>query len=298
MKNSNSIIVKIVLLVILAVFLIGVMLFFMLSKWGFGRFYFSFGDSKSSELVVSEIYNVSDVKKVDLNLLDSDVDIKYSDGNDIKLEIYDKNSKNILYGLKDGLLTVDFERKSIICIGFCFNNRKTVLYIPKEFDKFIEVDSASGDVNIDNFVNANFDVSTASGDVKLNGAKEGSVNTVSGEVNVRDIPTLSVKTISGDIFIENVNSLNGSSVSGSVDVISLNGFINFKTTSGDYELKNIILESNSKLSSISGEVLIEGINEVYVNTSTISGEIEVNTSDRKSDIELTIKTTSGDIEVN
>jgi len=87
-------------------------------------------------------------------------------------------------------------------------------------------------------------------------------------------------------------------VSGSVEVNGLTSYINFKTTSGDYELFNINLDMNSKLSSISGDVEINGINSVYVNTSTVRGDIEVNSSDRKSDIELSIKTTSGDIEVN
>ena len=298
MNNKSSIIVKIVLLSILAVVLLAIMMFFMVSKWNFRKISFNFGNGESSKLVVTEIYNVNDINKIDFKLLDSDVDIRYSDSDKVKLEIYDKNSKNILYGLNEGVLSVDFEKKSIICIGFCFNNRKTILYLPKEYSKSIVIDTASGDINIDNFSLATIDVSTASGEVDVIGAKEGDVSTVSGEVNLRDIPLLKVKTISGDIEIYNVVSLEGSSVSGEVNVTSLKSYINFKTTSGDYELNDIHLDRNSKISSISGEVQIDGLNLVYVNTSTISGEVQIGSSDRKSEIELSIKTTSGDIEVN
>lgn len=298
MNSKNSIIIKVVLLSVLAVFLVGVMLFFMLSKWSFKRIKFSFGDVKSSKLVISETYNVNDINKIDFKLVDSDVDIRYSENDEVRLEVYDKNDNNVDVSLTDGILSVDFEKFSNICIGFCFNNRKTILYLPKEFNRDININSASGDVLINSFPNSSVSVSTASGDIKVEGALKGKINSTSGEVFLRDIPVIDIKTISGDIDIINVTSLEGSSVSGSVEVNGLTSYINFKTTSGDYELSNINLDMNSKLSSISGDVEINGISSVYVNTSTVSGDIEVNSSDRKSDIELSIKTTSGDIEVS
>ena len=256
---------------------------------------------------VKNILEKIKIKKQDNSPIDTNILFKAVDAQDVIKEVEVKNSenlinaensKNILYGLNEGVLSVDFEKKSIICIGFCFNNRKTILYLPKEYSKSIVIDTASGDINIDNFSLATIDVSTASGEVDVIGAKEGDVSTVSGEVNLRDIPLLKVKTISGDIEIYNVVSLEGSSVSGEVNVTSLKSYINFKTTSGDYELNDIHLDRNSKISSISGEVQIDGLNLVYVNTSTISGEVQIGSSDRKSEIELSIKTTSGDIEVN
>lgn len=297
-SEKSSIIIKVVLLSVLAVVLVGVMLFFMFSRWAHKRLYFSFGDFGKSELQLSEVYSKEQIKKMNFSLVSADIDVKYSNSDEIKLEIYDKDDKSYNVSLTDGMLDLDFSKVSRICIGFCYSDRRVVMYLPEEFQGNIDVSTASGEVDIESFVNSDIKVTTASGDVEVKGASKVSVSTASGEAILKDIPNVNVKTISGDISVSNVQTLEGSSVSGSVYVNNLKGSIDFKTTSGDYELDNIYLDKSSRLSSVSGEVEINGINPIYVSTSTISGDARVNTSDRKSDIELNIKTTSGDIEVN
>lgn len=296
-SSKNSIIVKIVLLSILTVVLLGVMMFFLTSKWFFRKFDFNFGSVDKYKLVLTETYNVSEISKFDFSLRDADLSVKYSDSNEVKLEIYDKDEKRVTTNLSDGVLSVNFDNYSSVCIGFCFDYRRVVLYVPKDYNNIMSFSSASGDITVENFVDSNVSVSTASGDVKLLGALKGDVNTASGEVTVRDISTLNVKTISGDIYIRNVSDLKGSSTSGDVEVRGIGNSINFKTTSGDIDLERVILKQNSKLSSVSGDIDVSNINQVYVNTSTVSGDVDVLNSDRKSDIELSIKTTSGDIDV-
>ncbi len=279
MNDNGNKILKITLLSILSVFLIGIMIFVIVAKWSFESFSNVFKDKNNYELIYSEIFD--DVNNVNFDLVNADLDIRYSNDDKVKLEIYDNNKESFDVNFSESSLSVKFKSFKAFCIGFCFSNRRAVLYLPQDYSGKIDVYSASGEIESKSFKSSNILISTVSGDVFLEGAKD-----------------TNIKTVSGDITIYDADSLLGSSTSGSLEVYNLLSYIDYSSVSGDIDIYNFKVLSNSNISTISGDVNIEGINPVNINTSTVSGEVEVNTKDINSEIKLSIKTTSGDIEID
>lgn len=298
MNKRNSIVIKIIALSILAFVLIAFMfacLHLSFNHRGFDK-WFNFG-SNDYKLVKSETYNLDEIKKINFDLISADIDIRYSDVDTIKLDIYDKDEDSVNVSMSDGVLDVNYDKFSNFCIGFCFDSRRIIMYLPQAFSGELKIDTSSGDVNVLDFRNTDMIITTISGDVRVSGAKDIKVKTTSGEIDVTNVSDLIVNTKSGDIEALDVNNIVGKTTSGSLEVYRLKGSIDFSSISGDVDLSDVNLEKDSKISTVSGDVEIERINLVDILTSTVSGDIDIYTSDRNSNIKLNIKTTSGDIEV-
>ena len=286
MSKRGNIILKIGCLSMLSIVLIAMMIFLISGGWSIKKIGKHITNSGDYKLVFNETYDLNDIDLLNFQLKSADIEVKYGEDDEVLLEIYENDKSKVDVSLNNKILSVDFSKSRTFCIGFCYNYSKVILYLPKDYSKKIDIVSASGDVSINNYKNADINVTTASGDVKVLGANNLDIDTASGEVEARNIINFNLKTISGDVESENVDNLNGSTTS-----------IDFNSVSGDIDIEDVSINANSKITTVSGSVDIEGINLVYVNTSTTSGDVDVLRSDRKSDVELYIKTTSGDIEV-
>lgn len=295
MSEKSFKVLKIVLLSLGVVVLSAFMIFIIIYK----HLNFSFNiKSEDYKLVFDERYNVSEVTQIKVDVLDADVYVKYSESDDIRLQVFDKDLNKFNVNFENGVLSLDYDIKSSLCIGICFFDRRVIVYLPEEFEGILNIDSASGDVDVARLLLANIDIETASGDVIVNGALSANIKTASGNVHASIVKDTEIKTISGDIDVNEIKDLVINTTSGEVDVYNLDGSLDISSVSGDIDLKNINLVSNSKIHTVSGEVDIARINSIYIETKTISGDVEVYNSDRFSEIQLNIKTTSGDIEVN
>lgn len=297
MSKRGNIILKIGCLSMLSIVLIAMMIFLISGGWSIKKIGKHITNSGDYKLVFNETYDLNDIDLLNFQLKSADIEVKYGEDDEVLLEIYENDKSKVDVSLNNKILSVDFSKSRTFCIGFCYNYSKVILYLPKDYSKKIDIVSASGDVSINNYKNADINVTTASGDVKVLGANNLDIDTASGEVEARNIINFNLKTISGDVESENVDNLNGSTTSGDIDIFRLNTSIDFNSVSGDIDIEDVSINANSKITTVSGSVDIEGINLVYVNTSTTSGDVDVLRSDRKSDVELYIKTTSGDIEV-
>lgn len=86
-------------------------------------------------------------------------------------------------------------------------------------------------------------------------------------------------TISGDGFLDKVSAES----------------VEFKTTSGDIELTNVISENHLNLTSVSGDFNVSGVQCKQLEISLVSGDFECNQARVERDI--TINTVSGDVEM-
>ena len=57
------------------------------------------------------------------------------------------------------------------------------------------------------------------------------------------------------------------------------------------------MNTDSTIDTMSGDVKIENVGPIYINTKTISGNVSIKRNDRFNPLELKIKTTSGNISV-
>ena len=307
MKNRTAVI-KIIIFGVLSLLLIFLMIFMVFFKRSFSN--------KKYELLYDEEFSASLVKKLDLNIDDADIEIVYSNNDNLKLQIFDQDKESFSVKNQEDSLKVYLKKDwhfFSLCFGNCYN-RKVILYLPENYEGYINLDGVNGDINIDKFANLNGKIDTVSGDVKITHMKDLSVKTVSGEVLIEksinlDVETISgdidlydsgkikISTVSGEISVRSVEELRGRSTSGDLDVLDLQGLIEFNTTSGEVEINRMFLKENSSISSISGDVQIKLVTPIYIDASTTSGDKDIYQNDRNSNVTLKISTTSGDIEV-
>ena len=132
MNNKSLIKLKIGLLSFVGIVLLAFMIFVLSFKNDFFDFKM-FNVNTKYKLVFNESYNIENIKSIDFNLINADATIKYSDTEQAKLEIYDKDVENVNVNNEGGVLSVNFKSSSTFCIGICYTNRKVVLYLPSSF---------------------------------------------------------------------------------------------------------------------------------------------------------------------
>ena len=126
------------------------------------------------------------------------------------------------------------------------------------------------------------------------------LNTVSGEINYfgSNLTSCNLKTVSGDMHLSNVYCQNENLKTTSGEINLNNGSLeNIKTTSGDIKLKNVLIDKNSQIQTVSGEVLLYPTSNSNFNLNyiTTSGDFHGNKSYGNTNNSLKVKTTSGDL---
>lgn len=275
MKNNKLIIFLIIVLSILALSLISLIGYLIITK---STVNFNFDDK--TELIYEKNYLNEEINDIVIKSISSDIIFKESIDNEIKVTIYGDKSDNLKVNLENNILSIDYDIKNNFCIGICSLDDKIIINIPLTYDKEININTTSGDIKGIDLTNANLTLSSTSGDIKINNINKSNIKTTSGDVNINKTTNTTIKTTSGDVEIKDVTEK-----------------LNVKTTSGDVEIDNLILKEDSKINTTSGDVEIDKINNIYVDTTTKSGRVDIKNNDRKADYELKIETTSGDISV-
>lgn len=281
MKNKGLVITLIVILSIFVLALTGGLIY-LLQNGSNIIFNFDF-ENTNLRLVESKEVEPTEINKVYINLYSTDLVIKSSENEKILVEYYSNRENNPKIELEKETLIVDETKYDVSCIGFCNSRRRVVLYLPETYENELELTTKSGDITATNNLSKNIlNITTSSGDVKLN-----------------QTGTINATTSSGDVRIDRTEIVKVNTSSGEIEINTITSKANLQTSSGDIEISKINLKENSTIKTSSGDVDISN-NEgnCYVETQTSSGDTKIKKSDRKSDIVLRIKTSSGDISVN
>ena len=242
-------------------------------------FKFKFGNSYITEIAIDEVYEES-FDKVNITTSAGDIKIHESDSDSIKLVIFNKKEKTKVT-TDNNILDIDVKSKK--CNFFCINPKiaKVELYIPSNYDKDIKITTQYGDINIEKFENATFDIKSNYGDIKIDEINSAKLNLDYGDVKINTINELIAESNYGDIKVNTVNN-----------------YLNLSCDYGDIKLDKVNLTKNSTIKADYGDVKINTIQGVYIDSKTSLGDNDVNGSDRTSNMTLTIKVDYGDIEVN
>ena len=314
MKNKGLTITLITILSLIGIGLITVMILVMTGKIDFS---FDWGSNKNMKLVDSYEAKVEEINKIDFTLYSTDVEVKESSNELIKVEYYSNKKKNADIKQEGNTIVVNEEKTGNYCIGICFNNRKLVVYVPKTYNGLYKINTKSGDIRFDvdaslnnieiettsgdvNFVNANdIDIETTSGDVKGGVANKTKIYSTSGDIKIKECKdTSDIKTTSGDIYVGAVAKIVIKSTSGDIKLDKVTKSMNLKTVSGDVTVGTLAMTENSNVNTTSGDVTItNNESNCYVDFDSTSGDETVSHSDRKSDLTLKVETTSGDLTV-
>lgn len=275
MNNALNI-VRVVLLSIIAIALIFILIVLLNGKVNIKGFTLY----EKTELVYEENYN-EEVNNLSIYTTGNDVIIEEKEQEAINVKVYDRKDTQPEVYVKDNTLVI--KNKKDISIGISFGilgSSKIVITVPKNNTYNLKVEGTSSDtkssINLKNV------------DIKV----------ISGDVNLKDTLDTTIKNVSGDVELGSTNELSISTKSGDINVASVNSKLTIETISGDVNIANLLLDSDSSIKVTSGDVTIGKTNDIYINTSVVSGDVKVNRNNRHAKNELSIKTTSGDIKVN
>lgn len=305
--NGNAI-TKIVLYVVLIIILLCIMIFALFKR----EFTFNIGDYEKVELY-NETYTLEDVDKLEVNIVSTDITIKDSEDDTIKVVINGKENRKERFSVTNEFKKLKIEEKtySTFCFGFCFYNDEIIVYLPKSFNKDINIKGTSSDINVMNSYESKMDIHTVSGEIKVQDTNDIIARTTSGDIDINDALNIEVKTASGDVTIRSGKKVKVETTSGDISVdeaeeleinstsgetrIGKTGNVNISTISGDVTIDELTVNIESYIGTTSGEVLVSKVNDVYVETKSTSGDSNIKSSNRNSLNTLKIKTTSGDI---
>ncbi len=302
----------IVLLTIIVIMLINVLIF--AAKNGF-----QWGDIERipENIRKEEKIELNEIDTIKLNFKTSDIKVMITDEPELKIIQYSNKKleeKELFYTSKNNKEITVKETKQDFKFTFnIFNMYRMAydIYIPKNYEGNIFIESVSGDINIDEEIKLNnAEIKTTSGDIvfsKTVNANELKIKTVSGEIKLDKVNSneLVLEATSGDIEVTDIiNSVEIKSVSGDISVDNGNGKMLLESTSGDITAYNFTVKEQSKIKTVSGDIKtnINKESNCKINTSTTSGDIKlpngINVMGNEPYVEIYLQTVSGDIKVD
>lgn len=269
---SNFLKVLLIVLLVLVVLCLSFGLYLFIKN----DYSFSFLSSKV-ELVESKEFD--SIKDLNIDTDTADIYIKTSENNKVKVELYSNDVKEKEISNSDTSLNVTLKND---CWFLCFFSRsKIYVYLPKNYQNNIVINSTTGDITMDDYALSNVDLHVTTGDITL-----------------KDVKNASIKVTTGDVKIDNVNDVNIESTTGDINIKKVNNSMNIQTTTGDIDIYEANLKVNSYLKATTGDVTVKKTNDIYVESETSTGDNHINNNNRRSEIELKIKTSTGDVNIN
>ena len=261
MKSRELIISLIVLLLILIVGLIAFLVFALNGNFKFKNW----GTKKRETVIFDESYDFAEIEKMEI--LSSAGDIKFIESMDdkIRVVVYGENAEDLTVDLKEHELRVDsskYKHKKIF-FGFDFHLNDIIVYIPKNYEKEIDINAKYGDIEMLDLENATVRIEEDCGDVSLGKVKNAFVSNHYGDIEIAEIGNkVEIQSDCGDVKIDAINIM-----------------------------ENSLVENNL------GDIKIGKTNEIYIDAKTDLGDVKVNNNYRHSEITLKIENDCGDIKV-
>lgn len=274
-KGKTASITLIIILTILVILITGLMIFLIKEENNYLNY------TKENKIIYKKSYNFSTIEKIDIKSTSSDIEVKTSENDEIKIIIYGKNKEEATSKIENNILNINKNTKRDICFGWCFGEEdKIILYLPKQIKSKLEIKNQSGDIWLEEFEKLDLIINNKSGDIKIDRINNLDIASISGDISIQKVFTTKIKSTSGEIAITNILSQ-----------------ANLETNSGDINITNFKIKANSNINSKSGDIFISNIEDAYISPHTSSGDVRIKESNRYSKYTLDIHTISGDITV-
>ena len=287
---------RIIFIIILSILAAGLTaLFVLLIKNDNSFFIFNFFSKESKELIIDETYE-NTFENINISTEDGKIYIEHSDSDKIKVKIFGKE-ENSSVKIEDNTLYIVGETEK--CSFFCFNHEyaRIEVYLPKDYDKNLNIESKTGDIKMNEFNLLSSKISTTTGDISIDSIFNISITTKTGDIRANKIGNAEIKVTTGDIKIDEINNIKIDSTTGDITINKIIGSIDLTATTGDVNINDIQLYNNSNIHSTTGDIYIGNTNEFYINASATTGDIKINNNYRTAEFELKLKSTTGDITV-
>lgn len=309
-----GIIILIVILISFTIALCNILAFAIQNKeWNWFIGFRDLSDIRKEEYIrKEEKIDLTDIEKLKIELESSDVNVFFTEESEVKVTQYSyKELKgDEVFKVDKSSSSITISKKNNIHFHFFYANQVVFdVYIPKMYEKDLEIKTVSGDIKTnDNLKFEDLKIYSTSGDIKIGDIQAENINieTVSGDIELQNLleDTIKLKTVSGDISVESAKGkIEAKTTSGNIEIEKIEGKVELTSTSGDIESKDFKVTENSKVKTTSGNVKMY-LNEesnCEIRTKSTSGDVTFpngrNVMGHEPYVELNIQTTSGDIEL-
>ena len=217
---------------------------------------------------------------------DGQIHIRYFKRDGVTYKAYTEQSVNS--GSKNTLIfTRNVDSSQLFYFGFHYESDTPDVQVALPKGLSVNITTASGDVELNGISAADLSVATVSGEVDLSQVQTDSLTlgTTSGDMDLEQTTVsseTSLETTSGEVELEDCTlnrAVACSSVSGDLSGHAIiSGDITIGTTSGDVELDltGSPAHAAGNISTTSGERNLQGLqpkSDYFVNISTVSGDI-------------------------
>ena len=288
-------IVLVVFLSIVAVAMAFGLYFLVKSDFNFDNVNFNIS-TVSNKLV--EEKEVTILKTLNIKTDVTDITVEEKDTNSIKIELYSENPKNYEITENENDIKVVLEEGKKIGFNFFKKSPRVKIYVPKEYNKNMVINSDAGDVKIGNLPYATLDAKLDVGDLRIKELKTINTTLRVGDLRIEKVQKLIADVKTGDIKVNYVNELISKIKTGDIKIDTLDGQMDIVSTTGDIKVQDATIKENSKIKNNIGDIKINNISGCYIDAKTRVGDINVNQKERKSDIELKIENNVGDVRVH
>lgn len=265
MKSSNRklYVLLIILLSVIAVLLLGIMIFLVSSHGNF-----VLPSTKTSSSVFDESYEVKDINAISIDSDVGNIEFNKSDDDSIRLIISSSYPEKISVNNINSQLIIKNKNSND---NLSFLGKKNLecsikFYLPdKTFDS-IDISSDYGEINADTLTAQNLDFELDYGDFT---AKKISAQTFNAELDYGDF-----------------------------EINSFEGGFNVESDCGNIEISKAVLTSPSTIESSMGNIDISNIQNVNISGEVSLGNCNINGSDSDSPVSLKAISDMGNININ
>lgn len=309
-----GIIILIVILISFTIVLCNVLMFSIQNKeWNWFMGFRDLGDIRKEEYKRQEQnVDITDIEKLKIELDSSDVNVFFTEESEVKVIQYSyKELKgDEVFKVDKSSSSITISKKNSMHFHFFYVNQIVFdVYIPKAYEKELEIKSVSGNIQTnENLKFKDLKIYSTSGDIKIGDIQAENINleTVSGDIELQNLSedTIKLKTVSGDISVESAKGkIEAKTTSGNIEIEKIEGKVELTSTSGDIESNNFKITGESMIKTTSGNVKMY-LNEesnCEIRTKSTSGDVTFpngrNVMGQEPYVELNVQTTSGDIEL-
>ena len=295
MKSKGLIITLIAFLSLFTIALIVFLVIILTKGFDFKNIRFgSFNTTIIDELIYEKNYEET-FENIVINSNASKVEIKESENNTIKVEVYGKENK-LKINDKNQL---EIEYKEEKCHFFCFNREigRIVIYLPEDYENNLKIENDLGNVEVGKFENINLNIKEDAGNISIEEAKNVIVDNDCGHIKIEKADTIDATDNAGNIEIGTANIAKVENDCGHIKIYEINDKFDIENNCGNIEIEYVNIKRDSSAKTDTGNIKIKNKNDIYVEGSTDVGKVNIDNNNRKAEIKLELKSDVGTINV-
>lgn len=206
-------------------------------------------------------------KNISIETSVADIQFAISDDGECKVVCYEPENMKHTVEVKTDTLTINVidNRKWYNHIGISMGSSKITIYLPKkDYASAINIETSTGDINVDELFVDSIDFNTSTGDIRIS--------------NVICSENISINVSTGDVKLNDVNC----------KIIISDG------STGDVSMEDVIVDESISVERSTGDIKLSDCdgNDIYIKTST--GDIK---GSLLTDKVFITKSSTGDIKV-